>query len=444
MKKTRLTSLLILFVILAMMMAACGSNDSGGNSGSNNTNNEAAGNSSEPAGNQVKITFLNSKAEIQKQMEEAAKAFTEANPDIIVDVITTPESQSPVERASSLYAAGTPATLTMLDAGDVIKFQDKAADLSGEKWVSDLAQPNLIDGKTLAFPFAVEGYGLIYNKAVLDKAAGGSFDPASINSTTALEDLFKAIEASGVDPLIIGSMDWSLGNHYLAIAYATQSDRDVMKFLDGLKSGSESLTDNASFNGLFDTFDVMKKYNKGKNDPLAVVLEQTAAAVAKGEVGITFNGNWLITEMQKSNPDGEFGFIPVPVSNQSSDQANSAIAIGATKQVFIDKTQSSEEQQAAAKKFLDWFVYDPTGQDFLVNQANIIPAFKNITLEPNNSLAKAIVAYNNAGKSIPFAGNYVPGDHWKVLGASMQKYLVDKADRSVLAAEIQDYWKNVK
>ena len=109
--------------------------------------------------------------------------------------------------------------MNMLDAGDIVKFKDHAADLSNEKWVADMAQPNQIDGKTLAFPFSVEGYGLIYNKAVLDKAVGGTFDPKTINTTTSLEELFKKIQASGPAPLIIGSMDWSLRNHFL-IAYA--------------------------------------------------------------------------------------------------------------------------------------------------------------------------------------------------------------------------------
>ena len=275
-------------------------------------------------------------------------------------------------------------------------------------------------------------------------SVGGTFDPASINTTAALEELFKKIQASGPAPLTIGSMDWSLGNHFLALAYAAQPDGNVDKFLSGLKSGSVKIADNAAYKGLLDTFDVMKKYNKGKNDPLSTTYEQTAASVAKGEAGITFNGNWMISELQKSNATGEFGFIPVPVSNNAGDKTNSAIAIGATKQIFIDKTKNTEEQQAAAKKFLNWIVYEQAGQDFLVNKASIIPAFKNITLEPKDSLAKSIKAYNNAGKSIPFAGNYVPGDHWKVLGASMQKYLVNKDDLAALAAEIADYWKNVK
>ncbi|BFH67593.1 ABC transporter substrate-binding protein [Paenibacillus dendritiformis] len=431
MKKSRFMVLALAVLMCATVAAACGKD--GGESGKSGEDGQA-----------VTITFLNSKAEIQQEMNAAAAQFREANPGITVEVISTTEAQSPVERASALYAAGTPATLAMLDAGDIAKFKDKAADLSAEKWVRDLAQPNELDGRTIAFPFAVEGYGLIYNKAAVEKALGGSFDPGAVHTAGALEKLFRQLEASGTAPITIGSMDWSLGNHFLALAYAAQPDGDVEAFLDELKAGQAALADNAAFNGLLDTFDLMMKYNKGKDDPMAVTYEQSASAVAKGEAAMTFNGNWLIGELQKSNPDGEFGFLPVPVSNDAGDKANSAIAIGATKQIFIDKEKSTEEQQAAAKKFLDWLVYEEAGQDFLVNKARVVPAFQNIAMEPANSLGQAVKAYNNAGQALPFAGNFVPGDHWKVLGASMQKYLAGKADRAALAAEIEDYWKSGK
>ncbi|WP_219835187.1 ABC transporter substrate-binding protein [Paenibacillus sp. R14(2021)] len=434
-------AIFMLFLVLTLVVTACGKSNDEGND--NKVNNGAAsGNTS--GSEKIKITMVNSKSEIQPQLVAAADAFTKANPTISIEVLVTGGSQSPFEKVSTLYAAGTPATLNMMDAGDIVKFKDRAVDLSNEKWVADLAQPNQIDGKTLAFPFAIEGYGFIYNKAVLDKAVGGIFDPKTVSSTKALEELFQKIQSSGAAPLIIGSMDWSLGNHFLPIAYATQSGTDVVTFLDGLKAGTVKLKDNAQFNGLMDTFDVMKKYNMGSKSPMTVTYEASAAAVAKGEAGITFNGNWMMPEIQKSNQTTEFGFIPVPVSNDANDKNNHSIAIGATKQIFIDKDKSTEQQQAAAKKFLEWLVYDPAGQDFLVNKAGVIPAFKNITLEPKDSLPKAIKAYNNAGNAIPFGGNYVPGDHWKVLGTSMQKYLVGKEDKAALANDVENYWKHLK
>lgn len=424
----------VFLVALTMVLTACGGN------GSNTAGNTNDGNKGGGSNGPVEITFMNSKGQIQAAVEEAAKTFMAKYPDIKVNVMTVASGQSPFERASILYSSGTPATLSMLDAGDIVKFEDKALDLSGEKWVGDLLQNN---GSKVAFPFAVEGYGLVYNKQVLDKAVGGSFDPKSVRTTSDLEALFQKIETSGTAPLIIGAMPWSLGNHFLPISYVSQSS-DVPTFLSNLSSGSAGLADNAAFNGLLDTFDMMKKYNVKKDDPMAVTADDIAAAVAKGEAAFTFNGNWMISQLDAAQPGGEYGFLPVPVSNNADDPLNAKIPVGATKQIFIDKVGSTEAQQEAAKKFLNWIVYEAEGQDFLVNKASILPAFKNITLEPSDSLAKSIQTYMNAGQTLDFGANYVPGDHSKSVGASMQKYLAGAADRAGLIADLEAYWKSKK
>jgi raffinose/stachyose/melibiose transport system substrate-binding protein len=63
----------------------------------------------------------------------------------------------------------------MVDAGDVLLFQDRALALNDEKWVADAIENSLdmataADGRILAFPVTVEGYGFIYNSAVVEKA----------------------------------------------------------------------------------------------------------------------------------------------------------------------------------------------------------------------------------------------------------------------------------
>jgi raffinose/stachyose/melibiose transport system substrate-binding protein len=399
-------------------------------------------NTAEQKDEKVEISFLNTKNDISEQVIEATKKFTEKYPNISINVLST--DGSPVEKASTLYASGTAATLTMLDSGDIVRFADKALDLSGEKWVQDLAQVNKLDGKVLSFPFSVEGYGFIYNQDVLDRAVGGIFDPTTINTQSAFEELLVKIQAIGVEPYVIGSMNWSLGNHFLAISYAAQDDTDVTGMISKLKKGTADFVNNKAFNGLMDTFDIMKKYNMAKNDPMAFDYAESLGPVARGEAGITFNGNWAMLEIQKSNPEGKFGFMPVPVSNEATAPYNNAIAIGATKQIFIDQEMSTPEQQAAAKLFLEWIVYDEAGQDFMVNKSNIVMGFTNVEISPSSSLAQAIVEYNNAGKSNSFAGNYVPADHWEVLGATMQKYLSDIIDREQVAKEVEEYWSNVE
>lgn len=432
---------LALSLIVVMLVTACGKSGESSESGESSGSGE---------GSAVTITLLNSKGEIQSQLEEAAKAFKEDNPNITMEIIPVPAGQSPFEKASALYASGNPATITMLDTGDVEKFKDRILDLSGEKWMADAVDRSTalttFDGKNYAFPLAIEGYGFIYNKAVVDQAVGGTFDPATINTTGALEELFKKIEASGKAPLIVSPMDWSLGAHYLPLAYAGQSadTAAVTQFVNDLKAGKVDLAGNTVFNGLLDTFDLMAKYNIDKASPLSGTYERGPEVLGKGEVGIWFQGNWAWPQISSfDTASGQYGFLPVPVSNNADDFGNTQISSAVSKRLVLDKEKNTAEQQAAAKKFLEWMVYSDKGQNFLVNEANIIPAFKNITLEAKDPLAKSISDYIAKGKTQDSMST-LPADHWAKVGASMQKYLAGAADRTVLTKEIQEYWKSVK
>ena len=193
-----------------------------------------------------------------------------------------------------------------------------------------------------------------------------------------------------------------------------------------------------------DTFDIMKEHNIDKASPLAGTYEKGPEVLGKGEVGIWFQGNWAWPQISSfDHASGAYGFLPVPISNNPDDFGNTQISAAVSKRLVLDKEKSTPEQQAAAKTFLEWMVYKEKGQDFLINKANIVPAFKNITLEPQDPLAKSIGAYITGGK-IEESMSALPADHWSKVGASMQKYLAGAADRATLAKEIQEYWTTVK
>lgn len=453
MKGFKFLSLLLVFVLVIGVITGCGSKDAASNDADTaqaeqNDENAQSGSSSEADTNKViEITMLNSKGEIQAQLEEAAKTFTTENPNIKLDIVVADAGQSPFEKISIMYAAGNAPALAMLDPTDIPNVADKFTDLSNEKWIADVTDKSLdnvkIDGKVMAFPFAVEGAGLIYNKAILDKAG---IEPESIKTTKDLEDAFNKVKETGVEALAISPMDWSIAGHFLPIAYADQSNDsvEVNNFLESLKSGSVDLSTNKPFNGLMDTLDMMKKYNMYKNDPLAATYESNQQAMGSGEVGFWFMGNWTWPQIYEFSGTTEgFGFIPVPISNNSTDYGNSGIPVGVTKYIGIDKVNNDTEQQAAAKKFLEWLVYSESGQDMLVNKANIIPAFNNITLEPQDPLAKSVKEHMASGNTVQFMTT-MPADHWSVAGASMQKYLADMIDRSALIEELETYWKSAK
>lgn len=393
----------------------------------------------------IKISFMNSKGEILTQLQEAAKVFNAENPGIEVEIISAPVGQSPFERLSALYASGNAPALSMLDGGDVPKLKAKYLDLSKEKWVKDVAAGLLADctydKKIMVFPATVEGYGFIYNKNVLDKAG---VNPDKIKTLVEFKTACEKIKAIGVDPLVIGEMDWNLGAHFLTIAYSIQNKNsaDNAKFLADLKAGKVNLIDNKGFNGLMDTFDVMKSYNANKNEPLSAIYEKCAEMLAKGQIGFWFMGTWVWPMLKVFDTTNDnFGYIAVPISNNITDYGNDALPIGVTKLIGIDKSQNSKKQQDAAKKFLNWLYFSKSGQEILVNKAGVLTAFKNVPT-PKDPLNKSLKEFMDSGRVLQFI--VLPADHWKQTGASMQKYLANVIDRKGLAKEIETYWKSQK
>jgi len=288
----------------------------------------------------VKITFMSTKGEINPQLEEVFKNFSKDYPNITVELIPVGAGQSPFEKLSTMYASGNAPTIAMIDPNDVGKFKDNFLDLSNEKWTKDALKGVLDDvtfeGKVYAFPFALEGYGLIYNKQLIEKAVG-KFDPNTIRTRFSLERLFKNLEAKKVTPVVISPLDWSLGAHFITIAYAAQS-RDygtVKKFIADLRAGKVDLVNNKVFNDLLDTFDMLRKYNYLKDSPLAGTYEQGAQLLAQDKVAFWFMGNWAWPLIEEVNPKNrDYGFVPVPLDNNPNNFFNRSIVALPTKMLL--------------------------------------------------------------------------------------------------------------
>lgn len=192
-------------------------------------------------------------------------------------------------------------------------------------------------------------------------------------------------------------------------------------------------------------FDVLKKYNVAKGDPLGADYDEMAIDLVDGKTAFWFNGNWAWPNMEEADAekDDAYGFLPYFMNNDPDDFVNQKIQASPSKQIMLDGVVATEAQQAAAKEFLNWIVYSEIGQQMLVKTCSIIPPFKNNPYEPLDPLSRDI--YNHVQDGTAFnASAIVPNDHWAVLGAAMQKYLADRSDRTELIQSINDYWAQQK
>lgn len=397
----------------------------------------------------TKISFLNSKGEIQEALEDMAEAFKDET-GIEVEIMACGAGESPYTKITSAYNSGAAPTMAMLDPTDITALAGEyALDLSNEEWVKECEdQVNKIDGKIYSFPFCIEGRGLIYNKAAIEKALGETFDASKIQSYDALKELLEQLKAAGMEtPVVISKEDWSLAAHQLGFIYDTYdgTTEGSGKLIAELESGSLKVEDYERFQQFIETFDLLLENNINKADPLGASYDQDAIYLADGDAAIWANGCWAWPNLQEAGAtvEDEYGFLPLVMGTDTEDFVNQEVQATATKQVMIDAEQASESEIAAAKEFLNWIVYSETGQKMLVEDTAVIPACKNNAFTVLDPLGKDIQEKLNSGKT--YSSSFIaPSDHWSVLGASMQKYIAGKSAVEELAAEIDTYWTSQK
>ncbi len=428
--KKKLIALILAGVMAAGLTACGGSADSGAADG--------AAASSKDASGKPTVTILNSKMEIQEQLEAMADAYSQSH-DANLEVYYS--SDTIAAHLSTRYASNEPYTIAMVDAKDVYSLAaEHAQDLSGEDWVKDTTEAISIDGKVYGFPVCVEARGVIYNADAIKKITGKDFDPASVKTLDDFSALLDELKAGGMAaPTGIMKEDWSLAAHYLAEVYEQHDDPDA--FIASLHDGSANIKDDEIFNSMMDTFDVLKANNYAAGNAISAEREVTEQKLAEGEIAFMFGGNWDWSVINQYDYSENMGIMPVP-QNTSSD-ANTKLVGGGSKYFFIDSSDNTSEAQVqAAKDFLNWMVYDEEGQKFIVEECALVPAFSNITLAVADPLGSSVKAYADKGALIANY-NYLPDDHYSKLGAAFQEYLADQTDRAGFGKAIDTYWQEV-
>ncbi|MCR4943087.1 MAG: ABC transporter substrate-binding protein [Clostridium sp.] len=277
----RLISLFLICLVSVSLFVGCG-NDS-----SNVTN----------------ISILNSKPEMEEALNDLIEEFTKQNNDINIKVVKYSQSGVYKDKLDSMQSIDNAPTMALIDPSNINLYADRCLNLSEENWVSNIVGgvdeiAKNKDGQVVAFPFATEGIGLIYNKKVLSEAG---VDVNSINTISSLEESFKKIEASGKKGIVVTNEEWSLGDHFSATFYEVDRKKFNKSAIEYLNSiSNEDLRSNATLNGLLDTFDLMKKYNIYAENPLAPSYDKCAEIFGKGEVVFWYMGNWASQSILKA------------------------------------------------------------------------------------------------------------------------------------------------
>lgn len=285
-------------------------------------------------------------------------------------------------------------------------YKDKILDLGGAAWTADTELEFAVDGTVYGFPVAVEGWGMAYNKAILD-AAGVDIAALEDVSQAEYEEVFKKIQAyydaNGMDDYVVVSMAAGAGMHWVTglhnfngylSAGLDYSDSTVIDKLNNKEVDADRLSQLANWAELLFTYGDKTILTTGTYD-------DQVGTFAKGKAAFVHQGNW--TDSSYADSDFEMGYLPHATMTEGNDK----IFIGAPSYYVVNKDSANTE---VAKMFLEDLAASAEGHDYMVNQANMVPAFNSVTLTPKTPLSAAVMEWNQAGKAYAWWQNDMPSD----------------------------------
>lgn len=397
MKMKKLLSTLLAGTLFCGTMVGCGSASSNGNT-SDATKKDGEGKT-------VKVFQL--KVEINDALQTLAKKY-EDETGVKVEITSVGGGADYGAALKAEFQKGTEPDIFMIQgAGDYGVWKHKIDDLSSESWVKNAVKGTLdtvtIDGKVYGMPAATEGYGLMYNKEILDKAG---IDPKTIDTFDKLKSAFETLNNKkaelGIDNVVSYTTKetWVTGNHTFNIPLAVQND--PTQFVKDYIAGKADIVNNQGFKDWMNLVELMCKYGGGKSLD-TIDYSHQVANFALGKTAFMQQGNWTASDLKSLGTDFDMGFIPMAINNDT--KVSGSIPVGVPMYWVVNKDSSVN---AEAKAFLTWMVESEDGQQALVKDMNMIPAFTNFKVESDNALNKSITEYNKAGKTLPWAFTNLP------------------------------------
>lgn len=404
------------------------------------------------------IYYLNFKPEVSSVWEELAKKYTEET-GVSMKVVTAASGNYESTLKSEIAKSDAPTLFQINGPIGYQSWKDYCADLKSTKFYQELTDKELAvtgeDGGVYGVPYTIEGYGIIYNNAIMKKYIAGkdavikSVD--EINSFAKLKEVVEDMQSKkdqlgikgvfGSTSLMPGE-EWRWHTHLANIAINKEYQEKNVTDLQEVDFKHQE-----QFKNVFDLYlnnsGTAPKMlgSKGVNDSMA--------EFALGQVAMIQNGNWAwsqIAEVQ-GNVVKEEDVKFLPIYSGLEGEEEQGLCIG-TENYFAINKKASEQSQKASIDFVNWLITSDTGKDYMTNKLGNIAPFSTFSdkEKPKDPLAKEILSSMESGKkSIPWIFTTFPSQNFKdQFGAALLEYAQGTADWNHVVDTVKKQWKAEK
>lgn len=435
----RKMALLMSALLSVGMLAGCGADSSQtGSDAGNVSEKENPVQSSEASGavsadEDVTIRWMQFQVEYTNQVKQMAKAYHEEHPNVTIEVEVIGDDYYDVLKTKA-SSGDMPDVFMTAGYNEIVTYKDYVTDLSDQPFVANIADGATacvsLDGTVVGLPVQMSGNGIVYNKKIF--AENNLEIPTTISE---LEQVCETLQANGITPFANQFKDdWLLGQF---INYGFAGRDGAVGFIDELNSGNTKIADTQKMKDIMNVLDLMLKY--GQDKPLDAGWNEAAATFALGEQAMIFEGIWAYDTIAEIAPDMEVGLFALPTTDNAADTKLAADVNGVW---HVSNTSAHPE---IAKDILNWMVSSEAGQDFLLNQCQVIPAMKGMDFQGSNPLSKDVSKYIEDGSTILWSWPLWPDGYYNESGKKLQDYISKGAgDQGATLNALDDLWTNLK
>ena len=410
------------------------------------------------SGSENGVYLLNFKPEAEEALKTIASAYKDKT-GVEVKIVTAASGTYQQTLQTEVAKSNPPTIFNINGPVGLVTWKDYALDLSGTEFVKALTDSSMAltdeDGVVYGSPLGIEGYGLIYNAAILNKyfamegAKATSVD--EIKGFAKLKEVVEDMQARKADLGIEGAFactslasgeDWRWQTH-LANYPVFYEFRDK-----GVTDAKEvDLTYSDNYKQIFDLY--LNNSTVAPSAAAAKTVTDSMADFALGKCAFVQNGNWAwsqISEVEGNTvAEGDIHFMPIYIG--VSGEEKSGIALG-TENYLAVNSQVSETAQKASIDFLTWLLTGE-GAKMLVDNSVVsvspYPAFSELT--PADPLGKETAQFlaNKELYPINWVFQTFPSQEFKnQLGSHLAQYASGQEDWSAVKDYFVSAWKSEK
>ena len=396
------------------------------------------------------VYYLNFKPEADAQWQELAKLYTDKT-GVKVNVVTAAANQYETTLKSEMGKSEAPTLFQVNGPVGLASWKDYCYDLKDSDIAKQVTSDDFLlkDGDAVdGIGYAIESYGIIYNKNLLKKAGYTQDDIKSFDDlkkvaediTKRSKDLgFSAFTSAGMN----GSSDWRFKTHLANLPIYYEYQKDGIENTDAIKG---TYLDN--YRNIWNLY-INNSTTSSKQ--LSTKTGDDAVAEFVTEKAVFYqNGTWAYSDIADLGDDN-LGMLPIYIG--ADGEENQGLCTGTENYWCVNKKASKEDIQATLD-FMNWCVTDdtavkcmcgaagamPSGQD---GMGFVIPFKKNLTSD--NPLVNIANDYVKQGKK-PVTWNFttMPSEKWKNdLGSALTTYASKQTDANwdLVKKAFVDGWK---